>query len=152
MIHRVRDLGKQRSDLVLRQLLRERSALPQEMARLDRIDRQPLPLHHEILKKVFEGMEPSVDGRRGQLGLVLLLDEVLKVTPGHRTQCLVERREKPAQIPPIILDGVRRIVARAQVRTEEMYFYRFHVYLPLVACRWVIFVIACSYWCRLVAS
>jgi hypothetical protein len=122
------------------------------MARLDRIDRQHLPLHHEIVKKVFEGIEPSVDGRRGQLGRVLLLDEVFKVAPGHRTQCLGERREKPAQIPPIILDGVRRIVARVQVRTEEIYFYRFHVYLPLVACRWAIFVIACSYWCRLVAS
>jgi len=97
-------------------------------------------------------MEPSVDGRRGQLGLVLLLDEVLKVPLGHRTQCLGERREKPAQIPSIILDGVRRIVACAQVRTEEIYFYRFHVYLPLAACRWAIFVIACSYCCRLVAS
>jgi len=115
MIHRVRDLGKQRSDLCLRQLLRERAALPQEMAWLDRIGRQRLSLHHEVLKKVFDGMEPSVDGGRGELGLVLLLDEVLKVTPGHRTQGLGERRKKQAEIPPIILDGVRRIVARTQV-------------------------------------
>src|SRR5438128_523403 len=118
MIHRVRDLGKQRSDLCLRQLLRERSALPQEMAWLDWIGRQRLSLHHEVLKKVFDGMEPSVDRGRSQVGLVLLLNEVLKVTPGHRTQCLGERREKQAEIPPIILDGVRRIVARMQVRTE----------------------------------
>jgi hypothetical protein len=52
-------------------------------------------------------MEPAVDRGRGELRLVLLPDEVLHVTPGHRTQCLGERCEKQAEIPPIILDGVR---------------------------------------------
>src|SRR5207302_1233953 len=152
MIQRVRNLGKQGADLVLRQLLRQRATLPQEMAGLDGIGRQRLTLHHQIVEKVFEGMEPAVDRGGGQLGLVLLLNEVLNVTPGHRPQGLMERREKQAQIPSIILNRVRRIVPRVQIRTEELHLKGFHTYLPLVACRWAIFVIACSYWCRLVAS
>ena len=86
------------------------------MAGLDGIGRQRLTLHHQIVEKVFEGMEPAVDRGGGQLGLVLLLTEVLNVTPGHRLQGLLERREKQAQIPPIILDRVRRIVPRVQIR------------------------------------
>src|SRR5262249_31704748 len=107
---------------------------------------------HEILKKVFERLEPSVDRGRREVGLVLLLDEVLNVLPGHRRQYLVEWREKQAQIPSIILDRVRRIVPRVQIRTEELHLKGFHAYLPLAVCRWAIFVIACSYWCFLVAS
>jgi hypothetical protein len=152
MIQRVRDLGKQEADLVLRQLLRQRMALPQEMAGLDGIGHQHLTLHHQIVEKVFEGMESTVDRRSGQLGLVLLLNEMLNVTPGHCPQDFLERRKKQAQIPSIILDRVRRIVPRAQIRTEELHLKGFHAYLPLPVCRWVIFVIACSYWCRLVAS
>jgi len=130
MIQRVRDLGKQEANLVLRQLLRQRTALPQEMTRLDGIGHQRLTLHHQIVEKVFEGMEPAVDRGSGQLGLVLLLNEMLNVTPGHRPQGLLERCEKQAQIPAIILDRVRRIVPRAQIRTEELHLKGFHAYLP----------------------
>src|SRR5215813_11597041 len=111
-----------------------------------------IPILPQIVEKVFEGMEPAVDRGGGQLGLVLLLNEVLNVTPGHRPQGLLERREKQAQIPPIILNRVRRIVPRVQIRTEELHLKGFHAYLPLAVCRWAIFVIACSYWRRLVAS
>src|SRR3954447_2453350 len=97
-------------------------------------------------------MEPAVDRGRGQLGLVLPLNEMLNVTPGYRPQGFLERREKQAQIASIILDRVRRIVPRVQIRTEELHLKGFHAYLPLPVCRWIIFVIACSYWCRLVAS
>jgi len=38
MIHGVHNLGKERADLLLRELLRQRATSPQEMGRLDRID------------------------------------------------------------------------------------------------------------------
>src|SRR5713101_9544243 len=64
----------------------------------------PTNLYHmttpdPVEPKVFEGMEPSVDRGRGQLGLVLVVDEGINVTPRHLARFLGERREKPAQIP-----------------------------------------------------
>src|SRR5439155_12548387 len=152
MVHGMRDLGKEGADLVLRKVLRQWAAPPEEMGRLDRIDGEGLLLHHEVFKEMFEGIQPPVDRGRGELRLALLLDERLDVPPGHGTGRFVERRKKQAEIPAIILDGVRRIVPGVQIPTEVGDSGGFHAYLPLRACRWVICAMACSYWCFLVVS
>src|SRR6266699_2352287 len=97
---------------------RRRAASPEEMARLDRIGSQGLLLHHEILKKVFESMQPAVDRRRSKVGLVLLLHEGVDIAPGHGIGVLVKRREKEPQISAIILNSMGRIVTPVQIRTE----------------------------------
>ena len=152
MIHRVRDVGEEGADVVLRERLGQRAPPTQEMTRFDRIAREAVILHHEVFKEMFEGIQPPVDRGRGELRLALLLDERLDVPPGHGTGRFVERRKKQAQIPAIILNGMRRIVPPTQVRTELRDRDAFHRYLPLTACRWAIFAIAVSYWCFLVVS
>src|SRR6266849_4006792 len=99
MIQGVHNLRKERADLVLRELLRQRATPPQEMARLNGIDGQGVVLTHQIVKKVFEGMQPPVDRGRGQLGLVLLRDEGINVAPRHLAWFLGKRRKKHAEIP-----------------------------------------------------
>src|SRR5262249_5513340 len=152
VVHRMGDLGKEGLDLVLREVFGERSSTPEEMGRLDWIDRQGVALHHEILKKVFDRMQTAVDRRRSEVDLALLLDEGVDIAPGHCTGVLGERREKQAQVPAIILDGVGRIVPPVEVRTEVVNGSGVHAYLPPRACRWVICAMACSYWCFLVVS
>jgi hypothetical protein len=114
------------------------------MARLDWVDRQRPALPHQRLKAVFEGIEPPVDRRGGKLGLGLLLDERINVTPGHLPQLLGKWREKAPQIPAIILDGMRRIVARAQMQTEVVDGNWFHAELPRTACCGTMYAMAYS--------
>src|SRR5215831_1201988 len=152
MIHRVRDLGKQGADLVLCERLGQRAPPTQEMTWFDRIAREAAVLHHQILKKMFEGVEPPVNGGDGELRLALLLDERLDVPPRHPPGFLGERRKKQAQIPAIVFNGMRRVVPQAQVRTELRNRVECHRYLPLIACRWAILAIAVSYWCFFVVS
>ena len=43
---------------------------------------------------MFEGIEPPINGRCGQVRLALLLDKARNIPPGHRTGRFVERRKK----------------------------------------------------------
>src|SRR5262245_39061598 len=84
-IHGMRDLGEQGTDVVLREWLGQRATPAQEMTRFDRVAREAVFLHHEILEEMFEGIEPPVDRSHGQVRLALLLDKGPNVPPGDRT-------------------------------------------------------------------
>src|SRR5262249_16037671 len=140
------------ADLVLGKMLGQRTAPPQEMTRFDRIAREALLFHHEIVKKMLKGIEEPVDRGGRELRLALPLVERLDVPPGDRPRGFGERRKKQAQIPARILDRVGRIVAGVEIHPEVLDGGGFHAYLPLRACRWVICAMACSYCCFLVVS
>jgi hypothetical protein len=106
IIHGMRDLGEEGTNVVLRERLGQRATSAQEMTGFDRVAREAVFLHHEVLKKMFEGMEPPVNRRWGEVRLALLLDKALDVPPGHRTGRFVERRKKQTEIAAIILDGM----------------------------------------------
>ena len=61
MIHGMRDLGEEGADVVLRERLGQRATPAQEMTGFDRVAREAVVLHHEVLKKMFEGIEPPVN-------------------------------------------------------------------------------------------
>ena len=92
----MRDPGKQRTDLVLRELFGQGTAASQEMTRLHRIARQGLLLHDQVLKKVFDRIQTAVDRGRGEVGRMLLLDEGIDLAPRHCTEVLGEWRKKQA--------------------------------------------------------
>jgi hypothetical protein len=102
VIERVGDLGKQATDVLLRERFRERTPPAQEMARFDRIDPQRLALRREVLKEMLQGMEPAIDRRRRPLDLTLALDKLRHLTPGDGIGLLVHEREKQAKISAII--------------------------------------------------
>lgn len=152
MIQRVHHRRQERADLVLRALRRQRATPPQDMARLDGIDRQGVVLTHERVKKVCEGLPPPGDRGRGQLGGVLVVEDGLNIPPRHLARFLGARRAKHAQIPAIMLDRVGRIGPRAPRRTAVADGNRFQASLPLRACRCVLCALACAYWCCLEVS
>lgn len=123
------------------------AASPQDMARLDQIDRQALRLPHERRKKMCEGMEPAVERGCGQVGLGLLLEESLDIAPGDRPGVLGARRAQQAQLPAIMLERVGRRVPPVPRRTAVAAGRRFHTDLPLRACRGVLGAMACAYGC-----
>src|SRR5260370_17231609 len=94
MIHGMGDLGEQGANMVLREGLGQRATPAQEMTRFDRVARQAVLFHHEVLEEMFEGIEPPVNRRRGQVRLALLLDKAFDVPPGHGTGGFGEWRKK----------------------------------------------------------
>jgi hypothetical protein len=102
------------------------------MARFDGIDPERLAFCRQVLKEMLEGMEPPIDRGGHALVLALVLDKLRHVAPGNGARVLGHQREKQAEIPPIIIDGVRRIVPPAQISTEWGNGSRFH---PLRSCQ-----------------
>src|SRR5215475_427583 len=147
MIHRMPDVREQGLHLRMGELLGQGPPAPQEMTRLDGVVREGLTLRHEVVKKVFEGIESPIDGGRRQLRLVLGGNERLDIAPGHGCGDFVAHGKEQAQIPAIIFDCVRRIVAGRQIGTKSSNCRDVHPYLPCTACRWVTWAIAWSYWC-----
>ena len=64
---------------------------------------------------MLQRIEPPIDGRRGALDLALVLNELRHVAPGDGTGVLVDAPEKQPEIPPIMVDGVGRIVPPMQI-------------------------------------
>jgi len=151
-IHRVGDPGTQGADLVLGAGRGQRTAPPQARAGFDGIARETLRFHHEIVKKMLEGIEATVDRGGRELRLALPLDERRDVAPGYHPRGFGERRKDQAQIPAIMLDRVRRIGAGVQRHRTVLEGGGCHASLPLRACRGVICAMACSYCCVLVVS
>ena len=152
MIHGMRDLGEEGPDVLLRERLGQRATSAQEMTGFHGVAREAVVLHHEVLKKMFEGIEPPINRRWGEVRLALLPDKARNIPPGHRTGRFVEGRKKQPEIAAIIVDGMWGIVPHTQGRTELCHRVVSHRYLPLTACCWAIFAIAVSSWCFFVVS
>ena len=67
---------------------------------------------------MLQRMQPPIDGRRGTLPLALVLNELHHVTPGDGTGVLIGQPEKEPEIPPVIVNGMGRIVPPVQIGTE----------------------------------
>ncbi|MDQ3755297.1 MAG: hypothetical protein M3371_11275 [Acidobacteriota bacterium] len=122
------------------------------MARLDRIDRAYLTYFRQVIVEPLDGVEPTVDGRRGQALPVLCGDEAVHVAPRDLARRLVGGVEEQAQVEAVALDRVRRVVPRRQVQAEPADFFRRHRAPPATACRRSTRTIASSYCRRFVAS
>jgi hypothetical protein len=88
------------------------------MTGLDRIAPQRLSLGRQVLKEVLERMEPPIDGRGALLACALVLKKLRDIAPGDGTGVLVHKSEKQMKIPPIVIDGVGRIIPSLQIGTE----------------------------------
>jgi hypothetical protein len=67
---------------------------------------------------MLERIEAPIDRRRGSLAGPLLLNKRGHVAPGDGTRLLGYQRKKQAQISPVVIDGVGRIIAPLQIGTE----------------------------------
>jgi hypothetical protein len=89
------------------------------MTGLDWLAPKRLPFRGEVLKEMLYGIEASIDRRGSAVGRTLVLNKVGHVTPRDRTRVLGDRREKQAEIPPIVVYGMGGRIPSLQIGPEE---------------------------------
>src|SRR5262249_14758056 len=89
------------------------------MARFDRIPADDLPLDEEV-EKMFQGIQPSIDRRRGQSLVVLPIDKPINISKRDAVKGLVAVGKEEPKVSGITVERIRGVVTSPEMRSKVL--------------------------------